>query len=127
MVNRYVLPSVILCILLIVQGAAAEKPALQDPLRPVRYQAPTEDNSSTSEVEKSWHLSAVLRSDARSVAVINGQVVQVGEMFDGYKVVKIESGKVLLAHNKKTIVLQRAGTGLKRVSSSQGIGKGSRP
>jgi len=104
--------------------AAGEAP-LHDPLRPAAYRVPTSEQP-TMEQEKIWHLGAVLLSGSRSVAVLNGRPVQVGETLDGYRVVKIEPGKVLLSHKKQTVVVRRAGTGLKKISSSPGVEEGSR-
>ncbi|NOY12603.1 MAG: MSHA biogenesis protein MshK [Deltaproteobacteria bacterium] len=124
MVNK--LP--LLCLLALLCGpvSAAETGRLQDPLRPVRYQAPAVEKK--AEVERrSWSLSAVLLSADRAVAVINGQSLQLGDLLDGYRLVKIEPEKVLLRNNRKQVVLYRSGTGLKKISSFERVKKGSQP
>lgn len=118
----------LLCLLVLLCGpvSAAETGRLQDPLRPVRYQAPVVEKK--AEVERqNWSLSAVLLSADRAVAVINGQSLQLGDLLDGYRLVKIEPGKVLLRKNRKQIVLSRSGTGLKKISSFERVKKGSQP
>ena len=107
-----------------------EADRLQDPLRPANYQAPKTDSTaaekSAEKKSDNWLLSTVLTSKQRSVAVINGQPLTVGEQFEGYKLIKIEPTKVLLQKNKKQIVLRRAGSGLKKASVTEGVMKGSR-
>jgi len=118
----------LLCLLALLCGpvSAAETGRLQDPLRPVRYQAPAVEKK--AEVERrSWSLSAVLLSADRAVAVINGQSLQLGDLLDGYRLVKIEPEKVLLRNNRKQVVLYRSGTGLKKISSFERVKKGSQP
>lgn len=120
-------------ILLFASGhcCAATAEALVDPMRPVRYQNP----ATTSTVIKKknqgethdWQLTAVLLSARRSVAVINGKPLQVGERLDGYKLVQIKSDRVILKNKQKTLVLHRSGTGLKKMSTKRDIGKGSKP
>lgn len=124
MVNK--LPLFCLLALLCGPVSAAETGRLQDPLRPVRYQAPAVEKK--AEVERrSWSLSAVLLSADRAVAVINGQSLQLGDLLDGYRLIKIEPGKVLLRNNRKQVVLYRSGTGLKKISSFERVKKGSQP
>lgn len=130
MVDRYFLIAVLLVLSLVGAAGAVESERLQDPLRPVRYQAPLNKSRADDGHKKAvpnWHLSAVLLSDARAVAVIDGVPCQVGDLVEGYRVVKIEGAKVLLKNNRRKVVLRRAGTGLKKVSSPKDVGKGSHP
>lgn len=53
----------------------------------------------------SWTLQSVLISDARSVAVINGQRVQVGDTVGDADVVVIEPARVVLEHDGEQISL----------------------
>lgn len=129
MVNRLVL----CCLLLMIGWTsvwAAEKNILQDPLRPARYQASTSNPVAVeyaASKQQDWHLSAVLISAQRAVAVINGQSLQVGDRLGGYQLIKIEATKVLLRNKQKQLVLHRSGTGLKKTSSGEDIVKGSHP
>lgn len=112
-------------------GFAATKVQLVDPMRPSHYQ---DQSNKRSVVEKqlqvktkSWELTAVLLSPGRSVAVINGKSLQLGEQLEGYKLIQIQSDQVTLRNKQQKLLLRRAGTGLKKVSINRGIGKGSKP
>jgi MSHA biogenesis protein MshK len=98
----------------------AQADTLRDPLRPVHYQVAKKgaDGSAVKKQPQSWQLSAVLISRDRTVAVVNGQSMQVGDQIDGYKLLKIEPAKVLLQDKQKQIVLHRSGTGMKKAVSS---------
>ncbi|MDB4470791.1 hypothetical protein N9063_00745 [Deltaproteobacteria bacterium] len=125
MVNRIILLALLLSFGTLLH--AAETGGLKDPLRPLGYRAPTVTAQKAEPKTDEWRLGAVLISPERAVAVINGQSLQVGELFEGYKLVKIESTKVLLKKKQKQIVLHRSGTGLKKAFSSRDVAKGSQP
>jgi type II secretory pathway component PulC len=61
-----------------------------------------------------WKLTAVLLSEQRSVAVINGQSLQPGDELEGYTLRSIHEDRVVLTGEGKKLVLQRSGTGLKK-------------
>ena len=107
---------------------AATSELFVDPMQPIRYQATSVRQATTKDVTtKDWTLTAVLISAGRSVAVVNGKSLQKGEILDGYKLVEITPDKVLMRNGKRKLVLRRAGTGLKKISPSKDIGKGSKP
>ena len=110
---------------------AATAEQLVDPMRPVRYQTPVlTDSTMTKTIPKkihNWKFTAVLISAGRSVAVINGKSLQVGERLDGYKLIQIDSDRVVLKNKQRKLELRRAGTGLKKMSSDNDIRKGSKP
>ncbi len=109
---------------------AADENPLRDPLRPRGFQGTTSAKApATQPAVKTaeWRLGAVLLSAERSVAVINGQSLQVGDLLEGYKLVSIEADQVLLQKKRKKLVLHRAGTGFKKVLSSESVVKGSQP
>lgn len=127
---------ILLTVLLLIvagQSFAAQLDQFVDPMRPVRYQAsvanttPMKKNGQKLVNTKAWRLTAVLISAERSVAVINGKSVQEGEILNGFKLVKIMPDKVLLKNKQRKFVLRRSGTGLKKISPSKDIGKGSKP
>ncbi len=110
----------VLCVA--VTSFAGTKGALVDPMRPARYHSGSiEKGPDTS----SWQLTAVLISAQRSVAVINQKSFTVGDTLEGYRIVKIDFDRVLLKNRKRTIVLHRVGTGLKKMSAEVDIRKGS--
>ncbi len=96
-------------------GYAAE---LVDPMKPVQHQAVAKHRPAAEAADRvdttGWRLSAVLCSGERAVAVINGQPMLVGETLDGYELIAIETDKAELRNGKKKLVLQRAGSGLKK-------------
>lgn len=109
---------------------ALEPDGLQDPMRPVRYQAPAADSAGekdAAEKQRNWRLSAVLISAERTLAVINGRSLQVGDQLDGFRLVEITPTQAVLKNKQKQIVLRRAGTGLKKASSLADVEKGSHP
>ncbi len=83
-----------------------------DPMRPSNYQAFDPVVSEDISTEH-WKLTAVLLSEQRSVAVINGKLLQPGGVLEGYRVEEIFMDKVILKNKEQTLILHRAGTGLK--------------
>ncbi len=109
---------------------AATSGSFVDPMRPVHY--PTKVVKKSVEKEdrvdtQHWKLLAVLISAERSVAVINGRSLQVGDQLEGYELVKIAADRAVLKNKQSILVLRRAGTGLKKVSADKDIRKGSKP
>jgi len=113
------------------EGFAATVGPFVDPMRPVHYHNQDDKKHGTAEQApvktQDWKLTGVLLSQGRSVAVINGQSLQVGGQLEGYELVQIHSDQVTLKNKQKKLVLHRAGTGLKKVSINRRIGKGSKP
>lgn len=112
-------------------GMAAAADQFVDPMRPVAYQSQTHKSpvaEKQAQVKtRDWQLTAVLTSQGRSIAVINGTSLQLGEQLEGYELVQIYSDRVMLKNKQEKLVLRRAGTGLKKVSINRGTGKGSKP
>ncbi len=127
MVKRYC-PLLIIVSLLFGAGVAfaVKSPQLTNPMRPIEYQ-PVVVNDKRQESSEKLQLTAVLISAQRSVVVINGKTLQRGDKIGGYRVVKIETDKVLLKKRQKSLVLRRAGTGLKKMSPHKDIEKVSKP
>lgn len=113
------------------EGLAAQPSQFVDPMRPVHYQSPAKKTSVAERKKrtdtKEWKLTAVLISASRSVAVINGKSLQEGEQLGGYKLIQIDTDKVILKNRQGTLMLHRAGTGLKKMSRKSDIRKGSNP
>ncbi len=108
---------VFLCLSWVGMAGAAE---FTDPMRPLNYQAATVDTSTDTANEKrktdSWKLTAVLLSDKRSVAVVNGQSLQLGDVLEGYTLKSIYQDRVVLKGKGRKLILERSGTGLKKKS-----------
>jgi len=98
---------------------------LVDPMRPLHYRSAPAKKAQKEVPASVFRFTAVLTSSQRSVAVINQKFFKVGDTIEGYKVVTIDFDKVLLKNKKKTVVLHRVGTGLKKISATMDIRKGS--
>jgi hypothetical protein len=114
-----------ICLLLLVGCAwdASGGQIWHDPLRPSHYSAAATRAATAGlaePMEPVWQLSAVLFSDARLVAVLNGQRVQVGDVLQGFRIRSIERDRVTLHHQERTIVVLRAGAGLKKPAGAEG-------
>lgn len=83
--------------------AFAEQP-LSDPTRPVVLSGVGLGASTPKTVK--WKLTSTLIAPQRQVAVINDQVVKVGQKIDGAKLVAVKPGSALLLHAGKTIQLK---------------------
>lgn len=110
------------CLMLLGSGAmVAGAATFQDPLRPSGYSAAQQEHARKIEQAPAWKLTAVLFSDARLVAVINGRTVRVGDILEGYRVKSIARDQVVLNKKDRTIVVQRTGTGLKKPVRIDGL------
>lgn len=111
--------------LLILALSSVQAAEMSDPMRPLRYQKPEPENPSQQggeeEREKTdaWRFSGVVLSKNRSVAIVNGQPLQVGDMLEGYRVIEIAGDHVTFHGNERRVVLQRAGTGLKSKTAKE--------
>lgn len=83
--------------------AYAQQP-LSDPTKPVVLSGAGVGTTAPKTI--SWKLTSTLISPQRQVAVINDQVVKVGQKIDGAKLVAVKSGSALLHHDGKTIQLK---------------------
>ena len=84
---------------------------LPDPTRPANYFVETDEPvfvevfSETTKEQISWTLSAVRISDKDKTAIVNGELVRVGDEINQAKVLEIHSQSILINHeNKKLIV-----------------------
>lgn len=67
---------------------------VDDPMRPPSPSpTPAEPDSATD-----WTLSSILISENRRLAVINGQVLRVGESVDGARLIRIDVGVAVIRH-----------------------------
>lgn len=93
--------------------------ALVDPMRPQNFKPKSSISSGAAESRikaQSWRLTTVLIAEQRSVAVINGKALQLGEQIEGYRLVEVEADRVLLKKGTSRIQLRRTGTGLVKKS-----------
>lgn len=85
---------------------------LPDPTRPVIFPGAGAGGGEAQPAK--WSLTSVLISPGRQVAVINGQVVQVGEHVDGARLVSVEPGSALLYRAGQKIQLKLIGGSVKQ-------------
>jgi hypothetical protein len=64
----------------------------------------TEPNNKESETPLP-HLSSILANKEKRYAILDGQIVRVGDVVKSMKVIKIEMGSVTLRYGDKTIVI----------------------
>ncbi len=99
-------------VLLVVNVGAVELP---DPMRPLQQSKPI---VATEPVDYgTFELRATKIMPAHRTAMINGQVVGVGETIDGATVLKIESKEVVIEYQDKEIILRLLKHDVKRLLS----------
>lgn len=108
--------SIVLTLCLGAVAMAAEQP-LRDPLQPSGYRTVAQPVATKASVNTAdWALGAVLLSEQRRVAIIDGQPLQLGDRYKGYRLDSVEADRVVLTNGTGRVVLRRAGSGLKKVA-----------
>ena len=85
---------------------------LPDPTRPANYIVETgepvyvEVFSENTKEQISWTLSAVRISDNDKTAIVNGELVRVGDEINQAKVVEIKSQSVVIDHEDKKLIVR---------------------
>lgn len=97
--------TIIIIVFLAASGTAWPADDPTRPPSPAEIRAWFAGDSGDGTRATSWTLQSVLISDARSVAVINDQRVQVGDSIGGADVVVIEPARVVLEHDGEQISL----------------------
>ena len=129
MVKKMILSLLIVMLSGTMSFLAAQGSRLVDPMRPLQSHSEKVGSvKSTAEkpAAESLELLAVLTSSDRSVAVINGKLLQKGERIGGYKLIQISSNQVVLQSKTGKRTLHRSGTGLKKKSTKSDVKKGSK-
>jgi len=128
-VKKVILSSLIVMLSGTMSFLAAQGNGLVDPMRPLQsYSEKVGSVKSTAKKPASEPLDllAVLTSSDRSVAVINGKLLQEGESIGGYTLIQISSDQVVLQSKTGKRTLHRSGTGLKKKSTPSDVKKGSK-
>ena len=89
---------------------------LQDPTRPPNAVSAYTKSSATPVSQ--WNLSSTLISNGRRNAIINGQLVSVGQTIQKAKIIAIHPNEVWLLHKKKKIRIKMLARGIKDFSKS---------
>jgi MSHA biogenesis protein MshK len=108
-----------LAALLAVMAARADELAPpRDPMQP--FGAAASGAGRAAATGPRFRLTAVVISDARRVAVVNGKSYQPGESVDGAEVIRIESQSVHLRDGGQDLVIHLGRTGIRTPPASQG-------
>ena len=94
-----------LIVALVLAGASvsqAQEPPLQDPMRP---HVVVRSASAGPRVEDGLKLTAVLVSERRRIAVINGQFYRVGDRVNGDEIIRIEPGSIQIKRGSEQILV----------------------
>ncbi len=76
--------------------------SLSDPTKPdIRDTKAPKKASSAKKQKKSWELSCIIHSSSRKLAVINGEILNIGESINGGRVLQINANSVTLSHQGK--------------------------
>ncbi len=114
---------IIVFIVSLVFLAGGGKPApareLTDPMRPAAYRAPATAEQQKAETHAELRLTAILKGSQRRVAVINGEVLQVGQQIHGYRVTGIDARQVRLKKEGRQLVLSVEEQVMKRSSAAE--------
>jgi len=86
---------------------------LIDPTRPFNWRpvAPVQENDDMEveavkiAVPKEWHVSFLLYSSQRKIAIINNKIVKIGEEVEGAKVTAIRPNGVTLVYQQTTLTI----------------------
>jgi len=107
---------------------AAQSSSFVDSMRPPHVSATASGKvkNGGNKAVKPLQLQAVLVSEERSVAVINGQLLQLGEWIGGYKVTRISAEAVILQGKSGQRTLKRTGRGVKKTVTKSAIKKGNK-
>ena len=97
------------CVLVLVGGllavmfALAQTPAFHDPTMPLTYREKQQE-----ELDKKNQLvvSMILVSNHRSIAVINGESLEVGDVINGVKIIAIDQNKVTVEKGDKVWTIE---------------------
>ena len=79
---------------------------LPDPTRPSTYVDRSVLTEQRSEGMPGWDLRAIKTGNDSRIAIINGQLVRVGEEINSARVVEINSDSVVIEHRRSQIVLK---------------------
>ncbi|MFW6414865.1 MAG: general secretion pathway protein GspB [Thermodesulfobacteriota bacterium] len=101
----------------------ASADSISDPTRPDFGNTRSRGSASSTQPDKpSWDLSCIIYSTSRRLAVVNGQILHVGDSVKGGKVLDINPDSVVLSYRGKRRVLQLVSgmQGKNRIDKPQG-------
>ena len=89
-----------LSLLILLMPSLTLASSVDDPMRP-----PQARQAQTPTPQPSWDLSSILISENRRLAVVNDEIVKVGERVGGARVEQIEADRVVLRRGEQRMVL----------------------
>jgi len=98
-------------------AAQVQEPPLQDPMRP---HVVVRSTASAARADDGLRLTAVLVSESRRIAVINGQFYRVGDRVNGDEIVAIEPGSIRIQRGSEQMLVTLQD---ERVSASDNDGE----
>ncbi len=90
-------------------AAQADKDELRDPFMPPGWNEPSASSEPAFNAS-AWTLESTLTSNGRSVAIINGRAVRVGDDVGGARIVDVTRGSARLEYNGHRFTIRRPGT-----------------
>ncbi len=88
---------------------------LSDPTRPADWQKPTIIENNKETLILPTVVDAIIITPKRRVAIIQGQVITVGEHIKGYTLKKINTYNVVLANTTQTLILPLISTNISTI------------
>ena len=105
-------------VLLILMASVLMQAVVADPTRPPAWLGNSQPTERSQPAAENYDLQQILLSDKRQLAIINGQVLAVGEKLSGAKVMKISADSVVIKIGSKRKKL-RLSTETKEVVDAQ--------
>jgi hypothetical protein len=87
----------------------ADDEGLHDPFMPPGWNAPSAPAEESFNAS-AWTLESTLTSNGRSVAIINGRAIRVGEYVGGARLLGVTRGEARLQYNGRRFTIRRPAT-----------------
>ena len=117
--------SSMLCILVgvpvLAMNANAFAESLPDPTRPANYSARIAIQAELPQQFINWNVRAIRSSETGRNAIVNGNLVKVGDVIDSATIVDITDNSVVLVHDNKQLVLKLVPEDIKKKHTETGI------
>ena len=85
------------CLLLAIFVFSLQAHALNDPMRPPFFDGGSSGENTKEQPNQPLELSMILAGNERKVAILNGVALGVGENVDGYRLLRIDSDRVVVS------------------------------
>lgn len=112
--NHKVFSAVLLLLPILVYGAEEQLP---DPTRPFAHEVEPEliiQEHDSGQQNITWRLNGIRIADTGRSAILNGQIVRVGDSVSGARVLEIEPAWIIIEHENQHIRLELLDINIKR-------------